>query len=171
MRNASDHTFGNPQAPIELIEYGDFDCPDCHEAAPTIKELKYELRESVAFVYRHMPLDKLYPIHPNATYAAEAAEAAGMQDKFWEMHDALFQHNGELSDETIEELAESIGLDMDKFHQDLADGEPSALVEKHFQEGKEAGVTATPTFFLNGEKIEDSRNYKSLVEKVKGLVV
>jgi protein-disulfide isomerase len=169
MRTSFDHTFGNSQAPIELIEYGDFDCPDCAEAAPIMKELKYALREKIVFVFRHMPLDKLYPIHPNATYAAEAAEAADAQGKFWEMHDALFEAHGNLNDESIEEIAESIGLDMEQFHQDLADGVPAATVEKHFEQGKELGVTATPTFFLNGEKVEDSRNYKSLVERIQEL--
>jgi len=170
MRTETDHTFGNRNAAVELVEYGDFECPDCAEAYPIIKLLKQEMRDQVVVVFRHMPLDQLYPIHPNASMAAEAAEAAASQGKFWEMHDALYEHQADLSDETIEQLAEEIDLDLDKFHQDLADEAITGAVLRDLKSGQELGVTATPTFFINGEKVEDSRNYQHIVERVKQLV-
>jgi len=132
--------------------------------------LKQEMRDQLVVVFRHMPLDQLYPIHPNATAAAEVAEAAANQGKFWEMHDALFEHQADLSDETLEALAEEMDLDLEKFHQDLADSAITGKVLSDLESGKELGVTATPTFFINGEKVEDSRNYQHLVERVKALV-
>jgi len=169
MRTETDHTFGNRAATVELLEYGDFECPDCGEAYPIIKLLKEEMREKLVVVFRHMPLDQLYPIHPNATLAAEATEAAANQGKFWEMHDALFEHQADLSDEVLEQLAEEIDLDLEKFHQDLADEAITGKVSADLKSGQELGVTATPTFFINGEKVEDSRNYQHIVERVKTL--
>ena len=169
MRTETDHTFGNKQAAVELLEYGDFECPDCAAAYPVIHQLKQELRDKFVFVFRHMPLDQLYPIHPNATMAAEAAEAAAAQGKFWEMHDALYEHQQDLSDETIEQLAEEIDLNLEKFHQDLAEVEIAKTVQDSLEMGKSLGITATPTFFINGEKVEDSRNYQHIVERIQAL--
>lgn len=160
----SDHYKGNPDAPLVLVEYGDFECPDCGQAHPILKEAMEELSDKVCLVFRNMPLDQLYPIHPHATIAAQGAQAASLQGKFWEMHDLLFQNQEGLSEEKIVELAESLNLNMEQFEEDFASAEVAEQVENDLNSGKDNGVTSTPTFFLNGEKIENSRDYSALLQ-------
>lgn len=164
-----DHYQGNPDAPLVLVEYGDFECPDCGQAYPFLNQIKAEFAGRLCFVFRNMPLDQLYPIHPHATIAANGAQAAALQGKFWEMHDLLFENQNDLSEEKIVELAEKLGLNMEQFEEDFASAEVAEQVEDNLNSGKDNGVTSTPTFFLNGEKIEDSRNYEALIERLRAI--
>jgi protein-disulfide isomerase len=152
---------GNAKSPIALVEYGDFQCPACGQYHPLVKGLEAEFGERVAFVYRHFPLTRA---HPNATAASRAAEAAGLQDKFWEMHDILFERQTEWSPKpnptaTFAAYAEELGLDSEQFKTDYNKNELEDKIDAHFQSGIASGVNATPTFFLNGEKLESPRSF------------
>ena len=142
-----DHVRGPADAPVTLVEYGDFQCPYCGDAYPVVRELEDRFGESLRFVFRHMPLDDL---HPRAPAAALAAEAAGAQGRFWEMHDRLFEHQLELSDEDLRRHAEAIGLDLDRFERDLRDEGLAARVDDDLRSGAGSGVPSTPRFFVNG---------------------
>jgi Na+:H+ antiporter, NhaA family len=144
---ARDHLRGAAHAPVTLVEYGDFQCPYCGEAYPVVKQLLERFGDRLRFVFRHMPLADL---HPRAPAAALAAEAAGAQGRFWEMHDRLFEHQLELGDDDLRGHAEAIDLDVERFQSDLADAALAARVEVDFQSGARSGVPSTPRFFVNG---------------------
>lgn len=146
-----DHVWGSPEAVIELVEYGDFQCPHCGRAYPILKELKETMKDSVKFVFRNFPLSK---IHPQAKSAAVAAEAAGLQKKFWEMHDQLFEHQAQLNNNALLDYASRIEVDKDKFSHDLLDDGLQQKVDSDFMGGLRSGVNGTPTFFINGERYE-----------------
>lgn len=154
-----DHVWGNPAALIELVEYGDFQCPHCGRAYLILKELKKAMKDSVRFVFRNFPLTK---IHPQAKSAAVAAEAAGLQKKFWAMHDQLFEHQDNLGNKALLNYAYLIGLDMDRFLHDLLDEGLSQKVDSDFMGGLRSGVNGTPTFFINGERYEGNWEGNSL---------
>lgn len=146
---------GRKDAKVVLIEYSDFQCPACGYFFPILRELESEFGGQVKFIYRHFPLTQ---IHPNAELAALAAEAAGRQGKFWEMHDVIFENQAEWSNQpnpqaTFVEYATRIGIDEQRFQQDLLRGAVKQAVEKDQRSGEQAGVDATPTFFLNGRKL------------------
>lgn len=147
----NDHIQGNPDATVELVEYGDYQCPHCGRAHPIVKKLQEELGPKLRFVFRNFPLAK---IHPQAKDAAIAAEAAGVQGKFWEMHDVLFENQKRLTSQALLEYATSLGLNVDQFQKDLKKAEFDEKVEAEFYSGMRSGVNATPTFFINGEKYE-----------------
>jgi protein-disulfide isomerase len=142
-----DHVRGPAEAPVTLVEYGDFQCPYCGDAYPVVHELVERFGESLRFVFRHMPLDDL---HPRASAAARAAEAAGAQGRFWEMHDRLFEHQLELSDADLGRHAEAIGLDLERFERDLGDPGLEARIYGDLRSGTGSGVPSTPRFFVNG---------------------
>jgi Na+:H+ antiporter, NhaA family len=144
---ARDHLRGAAHAPVTLVEYGDFQCPYCGEAYPVVKQLLERFGDRLRFVFRHMPLADL---HPRAPAAALAAEAAGAQGRFWEMHDRLFEHQLELGDDDLRGHAEAIDLDVERFQSDLADAALAARVEVDLQSGARSGVPSTPRFFVNG---------------------
>lgn len=146
-----DHIRGNTDAPVELVEYGDYQCPHCGKAHPIVKKLQKELGPRLKFVFRNFPLSK---IHPQAKTAAIAAEAAGLQGKFWEMHDILFENQKQLTNSALIEYAARLKLDIPKFEADLQKPESDEKVEAQFYSGMRSGVNATPTFFINGEKYE-----------------
>jgi protein-disulfide isomerase len=150
-----DHCYGRADAPVTIIEYGDYECPDCLNALPVLKEVMHILDGRMRFVFRHFPQSS---IHPHASMAAEAAEAAAEQGKFWEMHDALFAHQKELIDIDLTHLALSLGMEVYQF-------EASRGLQKHQQRiasdhasGVRSGVKGTPTLFING------RRYRGKVE-------
>jgi protein-disulfide isomerase len=143
----SDHSWGAPQAPIVLVEYGDFQCPFCGLAYPIVKQIKNEMQAQVRVVFRHFPLAK---IHPQAKIAAVAAESAGMQQKFWSLHDLLFENQKRLFNNALLAYASSIRLDLDKFQTDLFNEQLYQKVDDHFLSGIRSGVNRTPTFFING---------------------
>ena len=142
-----DHVRGAADAPVTLVEYGDFQCPYCGEAYPVVKQLLERFGYRLRFVFRHMPLADL---HPRAPAAARAAEAAGAQERFWEMHDRLFEHQLELGDGALRGHAEAIDLDLERFERHLADATLAARVEADFRGGARSGVPSTPRFFVNG---------------------
>ncbi len=142
-----DHVQGPPGARLTLVEYGDYQCPACGQLFLTIRQLHEQLANEVRFVYRHYPLSGL---HPLAQAAAEAAEAAGAQGKFWEMHDLLFDHQTAMGKKTFEEFAEELTLDTNRFRKDLKDRTFESRVREDFKRGVANGVYGTPGLFVNG---------------------
>jgi cyclophilin family peptidyl-prolyl cis-trans isomerase/predicted DsbA family dithiol-disulfide isomerase len=154
---ADDHIKGNPQATTTIIEYADFQCPACARFAPQMKALMTAVSDTVRLVYRHFPL----PQHNKARIAAQAAEAAALQDKFWEMHDLLYEKQGEWKDKPVAEItttfktyAQQLGLDLARFERDLASSAVAARVQRDLESGAAAGVNGTPFTFLDGNPIE-----------------
>ena len=152
--SATDVTKGNPNATVELIEYSDFQCPACAAYYPYVKQMLAEYNDKIRFAYRHFPLSQ----HRNAPLAARAAEAAGNQGKFWGMHDLIFEEqkaweNNNKAGEVFTVLAQRLGLDMERFNKDIDSEEIKNKVENDFKSGLRAGVNSTPTFFLNGVKL------------------
>lgn len=154
-----DHVFGNPDADVVIIEYADFQCPGCRTAAPVLKAVAEQYQDDIAFVYRHFPLST---IHPNARAAAAAAEAAGLQDKFWEMNELLYETQGEWSNlggnqrtDRFVEYAANLELDTEKFRNDLTISEVTTKINFDAALGQKKNVTGTPTIFLNGENVSD----------------
>ena len=159
---ATDWTKGNKEAKVTLIEYSDLQCPACKAFQPILTSLMAEFDDHILFAYRHYPLKT---IHQNAVIAAQAAEAAGLQGKFWEMHDKLFEtqtlwgtqsRSGAIEDFT--EYAVELGLDAEKFKTDIESAEVEDKVEGSFRTATDAGLNSTPTFFLNGEQIRNPKN-------------
>lgn len=148
-----DHIQGNILAPIELVKYGDYQCPHCGRAYPLVKRLQERLCDRLKFVFRNFPLKK---IHPQAQTAAIATEAAALQGKYWEMHDILFENQKRLNGNSIMTYAESLGMNCEQFNQDILRPELADKVDAHFYSGMRSGVNATPTFFINGEKLIES---------------
>jgi len=161
---------GNKEASAVLVEYSDFQCPACGAYYPLMKQITEDFGDKIAFVYRHFPLKQ---IHKHATLAAEAAEAAGQQGKFWEMHDLIFENqltwsNKISSKDTFVEYAERLGLNAEKFKSDLESKEIKNKVESDYLSGISFGVNGTPTFFLNGKKLANPRAYdefKQIIEQ------
>ena len=160
----TDHIEGNVDAPIELVEYGDYQCPHCGRAYPIIKALQKEFGDRLKFVFRNFPLRK---IHPEAEMAAIAAEAAALQGKYFEMHDIIFENQDALSEEVFPEFARAIDLDQKKFITDLSREDLKTRVESDFESGIRSGVNATPTFFINGEKYTRGWEGKQLEEFIR----
>jgi formate-nitrite transporter family protein len=142
---------GDENAPVTLVEYGDFECEHCGEAHPMLMQLMDEVGEQVCFVYRHFPLSQS---HPNAQRAAEASEAAASQDSFWAMHDMLFTNQDALDESSLRNYAEKIGLDMSQFDREMETGVHSDRIRDDFLSGVRSGVNGTPTFFINGERYD-----------------
>ena len=145
--NSNDHDLGNPAAMFTLIEYGDFECPHCRIVYPLIKKLLKEKGNDLYFVFRNFPLRE---IHHHAYFSAIAAEAAGKQAKYWEMHDLIFENQENLSTGLLLDMAKDIGLDITQFANDLKSNEIELKIEEDFETGLCYGVNRTPTFFLNG---------------------
>jgi len=142
-----DHIQGPSDAPVALIEYGDYECPYCGEAYPIVQAVQRRLGDRLCFAFRNFPLVNS---HPHAEHAAEAAEAAGAQGKFWEMHDILFENQNALEDEDLARYAEELRLDSRRLVSEVAAGAHSARVREDFRSGARGGVNGTPTFFVNG---------------------
>ena len=157
-----EHLRGSPDADIVIVEYGDFQCPYCARAYPTLVELQQRYGERIALVYRHLPLE----MHPYALAAAEAAEAAAAQDKFWPMHDALFQHQAQMAPGQLPLLAREAGLDAARFEEDLASGRHRERIRQQAAEGKSLGASGTPSFFINGERYHGDSDRESLTQAV-----
>jgi protein-disulfide isomerase len=149
--SAADHALGPVHAPVTVVEYGDLECPNCKQAAPAVKLLLTRLENQVRFVFRHFPLEE---VHPHAELAAEAAECAGEQGKFWEMLDLLFENQQHLKLNHLRGYAERLQLDMARFSAEMNDHVYLQRVREHQQSGRDSDVRATPTFFVNG-RIQD----------------
>jgi protein-disulfide isomerase len=142
-----DHVAGQADAPVTLVEYGDYECPHCGRAYPIVKAVQRRLGARLRFVFRNFPLAEA---HPHAEHAAQAAEAAAAQGKFWEMHDLIFEHQDALEDEDLVQYAESLRLDAVRLARELLTGVYAKRVRDDFRSGVRSGVNGTPTFFLNG---------------------
>ena len=151
-----DHIQGNKNAPLELVEYGDYQCPHCGRAYPIIKEVQQAIGDNLKFVFRNFPLSEA---HPDAFKSAVAAEAAGLQKKFWEMHDIIYENQDQLSWQDLFLYAEKIGLNMAHFRIDVEKETVIAKVEDDFESGVRSGVNGTPSFFINGKKYEGDWEY------------
>ena len=149
--NAQDHVFGSPDARVQLVEYGDYECPFCGRAHAISKAVR--AMDGVLFAFRHFPLSQ---VHPHALRAAQAAEAAQLQDRFWPMHDLIFENQELLEDEHLLEYARQVGCDVDQFAEDIDSDAVAEKVRADFLSGARSGVNGTPTFFINGERYEGS---------------
>jgi protein-disulfide isomerase len=146
-----DHRRGPLDAAAQVVEYGDYQCPFCAEALPGVKEMLSLFGDRLLFAFRHFPLVSQ---HPNAWPAALATEAAGRQERFWEMHDHLLSHRHSLSDEELLSHARALGLDMTRFQRDFRDPEVANKIRQDAISGLHSGVTGTPTFFVDGRRLE-----------------
>jgi protein-disulfide isomerase len=159
----SDHAQGPETAPVTLVEYGDYQCPYCADMNPMIKAIAKAMGTQLRFVFRHMPLLEM---HPYAQHAAEAAEAAGAQGKFWEMHDGILQQQSELGSDLLHQLAVKINLDLEKFSSEVEERRYRPRVKRDFMGGMRSGVAATPTFFINGKRYEGALDHASLLSAI-----
>lgn len=149
--NATDHSIGPADARVTVIEYGDFECPNCKQAAPAVKLLLQHFQDRIRFIYRHFPLEE---VHPDALHAAEAAECAGGQTKFWLMHDLLFENQPHLKLQQLRSYAERLDLDLARYAVEMDDHVYLQRIREHMQSGRESGVRGTPMFFIN-RRIQD----------------
>ncbi|HEY7952774.1 MAG TPA: Na+/H+ antiporter NhaA [Solirubrobacteraceae bacterium] len=161
-----DHIRGPQDARITLLEYGDFECSYCGQAEGVIRELLASLGDEVRYVWRHLPLND---VHPHAQLAAEAAEAAHAQGSFWEMHDTLLDHQGELHLEHISAYAEQLGLDAERLVEDLRRRVYAGRVSKDVASADESGVSGTPTFFINGRRHYGAYDIATLTDTVRAV--
>ena len=161
--SAVDHMLGGAHAPVTVVEYGDFECPNCKQAAPTVKLLLSRFADRVRLVYRHFPLEE---VHPHALLAAQAAEAAGGQGAFWGMHDLLFENQHRLKLRQLRGYAERLELDMARYDAEMGDEVYLQRVREHVEGGNRSGVRATPTFFINGTIHDISFGLRLLVDGV-----
>jgi protein-disulfide isomerase len=157
--SARDHIEGRDDAPLTLVEYGDYQCPCCGEAHSVIKRLQRTLGKKLRLVFRNFPLTQA---HPYAMMAAETAEAAALQGKFWEMHNFIFENQESLEPETLPSWANELGLDMKQFAAALRQGDIDRRIEEDRASGIESGVTGTPSFFINGKQYEGEDGYESM---------
>jgi protein-disulfide isomerase len=155
-----DHALGPPDAAITIVEYGDYECPDCLNAVPLVHELREQLGDRLRFVFRHFPESS---IHPHASAAAEAAEAASDQGKFWEMHESLFRHQKELADIDLAHLALTTGLEIYQFEASRSREKHRQRVTADFNGGVRSGVASTPTFFVNGRRYDGPIDAKAII--------
>jgi Na+/H+ antiporter NhaA len=158
-----DHIRGPAEAPVTLVEYGDFECPYCGRAEPIIRELLADFGD-VRYVWRNLPLSD---VHPSADLAAEAAEAAAAQGEFWEMHDLLLEHQGELKFRQLRGYAEQLGLDLDRFDVELHESEHAPRIEEDVDSADLSAVTGTPTFFINEKRHEGAYDIDTLSAAVR----
>jgi protein-disulfide isomerase len=158
-----DHTRGASDAPVTIVEYGDFECSYCGQAESVIRELLMAGAQDVRYVWRHLPLND---VHPNAQLAAEAAEAAAAQGQFWEMYDVLMAHQGKLRLDDLEDYAREIGLDVDRFLDEMRRRAYVERVREDVVSADESGVTGTPTFFINGRRHHGVYDIETLTGEV-----
>ena len=163
-----DHIRGAREAPVSLVEYGDYECPFCGAAHGVVEAVRAEMGDLLQFVYRHFPLTT---VHPHAFGAAEAAEAAGAQGRFWPMHDSLFEDQRHLAVPDLLARAVALGLDSDRFEADLATQAYADRVQEDFVSGVRSGVPGTPTFFVNGVRYEGPPDFAGLLTAVQSPLV
>jgi protein-disulfide isomerase len=155
-----DHIQGPPTAAVTLVEYGDYECPYCRAAHYVVQDVQSLVGDDLRFVFRNFPLVE---IHPHAEMAAEAAEAAGAQGKFWEMHHQLFENQTALELPDLISYAQTLGLDVPRFERDLVEHRFADRVLEDLISGARSGVNGTPTFFINGRRYEDSYDEATLL--------
>jgi protein-disulfide isomerase len=164
---AVDHILGPRRAAVTVVEYGDFECPNCKQAAPAVKLLLERFEDRVRFAFRHFPLEE---VHPHAMLAAQAAEAAGAQGKFWQMHDLLFENQTHLKAQHLHSYAERLDLDMARYTAEMDDTVYLQRVRENMESGRHSGVRATPTFFVNGAIQDVSFGLRALFDAVEAVL-
>jgi protein-disulfide isomerase len=158
-----DHILGPDEVPVTLVEYGDYECPYCGMAHPIVASILHRMKGALRFGFRHFPLTQL---HPHAEHAAEMAEAAGDRDKFWPMHNMLYQSQAALEDEDLISYAAQLGIPPDWAAFTLASHTFAPRVREHFMSGVRSGVNGTPTFFINGVRHDGPWDEPTLFEAV-----
>lgn len=162
--NSADHVLGNEHAFVVIVEYGDFECPSCKQAASAVQQLLNRFADQVLFAYRHFPLTE---VHGHALGAAQAAECAAAQGNFWEMHALLFENQTHLTRKSLDRYAKQIGLDMIRYTAEMDDEIYRQRVLEHLESGRRSGVRATPGFFINGKMHDVSFGLHSLLDVTK----
>jgi protein-disulfide isomerase len=162
-----DHIQGNADAPVTLVEYGDYECPHCAGAHPVVQQLQAHFGESLRFVFRNFPMSRL---HPHAEAAAQTAEFAASHGKFWPMHDLLLENQPRLSHSVFAELAGRLGLAPAELATALEKYTFERRVHQDFTSGVRSGVNGTPTFFLNGERYDGAKDYQSMAAAIAALI-
>jgi protein-disulfide isomerase len=162
-----DYSIGPDDAAVTIVEYGDFECPNCKQAAPVIKLLLKRFEGRVRFVFRHFPVKERYPY---ALEAAEAAESAGLQGEFWPMYDLLLEHRGPLRGTDLRDYAEQLGLDMDRYDDEMRHHVHLPTIGYHLHSGQEDGIHSTPGFLINGAFQGSSFGVHELVDRVAQLI-
>jgi protein-disulfide isomerase len=160
---ARDHIVGDIDAPVALLEFGDYECPFCGRVQPVVKAILDRLGDNICFAFRHFPLSN---IHPHAEHAAEAAESAGTEGRFWEMHDLLFENQNALDDESLAEYAAALGLDEARLIREVVSGAHADHIREDFRMGVRAGVNGTPCFFINGQRYDGARGLEPLLAAI-----
>jgi protein-disulfide isomerase len=160
---SSDHSLGRADAPVIVVEYGDFECPHCKQAAPAVRMMLARFPDQVHFVYRHFPVEAN---HRYALEASEAAEFAHAQGKFWEMHDLLYNNQQHLQRNELRNYAGSLGLDLVMFDRQMDEHLYLSTVQSQFDSGQKSGVRSTPGFFVNNKIHDVSYGLHSLIDAV-----
>jgi protein-disulfide isomerase len=155
-----DHAIGPPNAPVTIVEYGDYECPSCLSAVPIIEQVRQSLGDRLRFVFRHFPQSS---IHTHASAAAEAAEAAADQGKFWQMHEALFKHQKDLAEIDLSHLALTLGLEIYNFEISRSQERHRERILADFEGGRRSGVSGTPTLFINGRRYVGPVDAKAII--------
>ncbi len=163
--SSTDHIAGSESAAVTLVEYGDYQCPDCGAGYVIVKKLQKHFGDKLRFVFRNFPL----PMHQYAEAAAETAEYAAEQDQFWEMHDALFEHQDEFSDSFFGEIAKQLGLKTSEVKSAIEDEAYADKIEADVEGGEASKVHGTPTFFINGKGHEGSYDYETLRKAIESI--
>ena len=161
--SSEDHAQGPESAPVTLVEYGDYECPHCGHAHTVVKRLQKKFGSSLRFVFRNFPLTE---IHPMAGPAAEAAEFAASKQKFWEMHDGIYENEDSLSPELLDELATGLKLSAEEMDSALEQELFTERVRADFMGGVRSGVNGTPTFFINGRRHDGAAEFAALAEAI-----
>ena len=160
-----DHTRGEREAPLQLVMFGDFQCPFCLGAQSVLRRVRERLGDQLLFGFRHLPIPERHPLAP---LAAEASEAAAAQGSFWEFHDALYANQPKLSRETILEVAGDLGLDVERLTAEIDSGAHRDRIARDIASAEASGATGTPTFFVNGKRFFGAYDAGSLVEALEG---
>jgi protein-disulfide isomerase len=155
-----DHAWGPEDAAVTLVEYGDYECPWCARIYPVVKRVQQAMPDALRVVFRHFPRNSL---HPHASIAAQAAEAAAAQDKFWPMHEMLFENQDELAEVDLSKYALQLGLEIYRFQADLTSERFTAKVRRDYESGVRSGVRKTPTLFINGVRYDGALEYDGLI--------
>jgi protein-disulfide isomerase len=158
-----DHVMGSAHAEVTIVEYGDFECPNCKQAAPAVRHVLHHYAGRVRLAFRHFPLEE---VHPHALHAALAAETAGAQGKFWEMHDLLFENQSHLKLNQLRGYAQKLELDLERYDSEMRDELYLQRVREEIDGGKRSGVRATPTFFVEGAVLDVSFGLNALRRRV-----
>jgi Na+:H+ antiporter, NhaA family len=158
-----DHRLGNGDSSVVLVEFGDYECPDCFGARLVVKEVLERLGDAVSLVWRHFPRVE---VHPGAERAARAVEAAALQNRFWPVHEKMLAYQGRLEDDLLEIWIERLGLDLDRFRQDLVSPASLQRIERDRRSAERSGVRGTPTFFINGYRYEGRVGPDDLIEAI-----